>query len=70
MVQENLQHDPQGMAHGLHQMGQQNPNMLQQVWNSPLRKGTAVGIAGVPAKELLSRRKSDGKRAVANSSMR
>jgi hypothetical protein len=44
--------------------------MLQQVWNSPLGKLTVVGIAGVPAKELLSRRKSDGKRAVASSSMR
>ena len=48
--------DPQGMAQGLHQMGQQSPNLLQQVWNNPLGKVAAVGIAGFVAKELLSRR--------------
>ena len=48
--------DPQGMAQGLHQMGQQSPNLLQQVWNNPLGKVAAVGIAGFAAKELLSRR--------------
>ena len=48
--------DPQGMAQGLHQMGQQNPNLLQQVWNNPMGKIAAVGIAGFAAKELLSHR--------------
>ncbi len=48
--------DPQGMGQQLHQMGQQNPNMLQQVWNNPMGKIAAVGIAGFAAKELLSHR--------------
>jgi hypothetical protein len=48
--------DPQGMAQGLHQMGQQDPNMLQKVWNNPMGKIAAVGIAGFAAKELLSHR--------------
>ncbi len=48
--------DPQGMGQSLHQLGQQNPNILQQVWNNPLGKVAAVGIAGFAAKELLSRR--------------
>jgi len=48
--------DPQGMAQGLHQLGQQSPNILQQVWNNPLGKVAAVGIAGFAAKELLGRR--------------
>jgi len=48
--------DPQGMGQGLHQLGQQNPNILQQVWNNPFGKVAAVGIAGFAAKELLSRR--------------
>ncbi len=38
--------DPQGMAQGLRQRGQQDPNMLQQVWNNPIGKIAAVGIAG------------------------
>ena len=48
--------DPQGMGQSLHQMGQQSPNILQQVWNNPLGKVAAVGIAGFAAKELLGRR--------------
>lgn len=48
--------DPQGMGQQLHQLGQQNPNVLQQVWNNPLGKVAAVGIAGFAAKELLSHR--------------
>jgi len=48
--------DPQGMAQSLHQAGQQNPNILQQVWNNPMGKIAAVGIAGFAAKELLSHR--------------
>ncbi len=48
--------DPQGMGHQLHQLGQQQPNILQQVWNNPMGKIAAVGIAGFAAKELLSRR--------------
>jgi len=48
--------DPQGMGQQLHQLGQQQPNVLQQVWNNPMGKIAAVGIAGFAAKELLSRR--------------
>jgi hypothetical protein len=48
--------DPQMMAQGMQQAAQQNPNLLQQVWNNPLAKVAAVGIAGVAAKELLSHR--------------
>ncbi len=35
-------------------MGQQNPNVLKQVWNNPLGKVAAVGIAGFAGKEVLS----------------
>jgi len=48
--------DPQGMAQGMQQAAQQNPNILQQVWNNPLGKVAAVGIAGFAAKEVLSHR--------------
>ncbi len=48
--------DPQGMGQQLHQLGQQQPNVLQQVRNNPMGKIAAVGIAGFAAKELLSRR--------------
>lgn len=48
--------DPQGMGQQLHQLGQQQPNLLQQVWNNPLGKVAAVGIAGFAAKEILSHR--------------
>jgi len=48
--------DPQGMAQGMQQAAQQNPNILQQVWNNPLGKVAAVGIAGFAAKEILSHR--------------
>jgi len=44
------------MAQGLHQMGQQDPNLLQKVWNNPMGKIAAVGIAGFAAKEILSHR--------------
>ncbi len=48
--------DPQGMGQSLHQMGQQDPNLLQKVWNNPMGKIAAVGIAGFAAKEILSHR--------------
>ena len=48
--------DPQGMAQGMQQAAQQNPNVLQQVWNNPMGKIAAVGIAGFAAKEILSHR--------------
>ncbi len=48
--------DPQGMGQQLHQLGQQQPNLLQQVWNNPMGKVAAVGIAGFAAKEILSHR--------------
>ncbi len=46
--------DPQGMAQGMQQMGQKNPDALQKVWSNPLGKVAVVGIAGFAAKELLS----------------
>jgi len=48
--------DTWGMAQGRHQATQQDPNLLQQVWNNPLGKVAAVRIADFAAKEILRRR--------------
>jgi len=56
LLQKLEPNDPPGMAWGLHQAAQQNPNLLQQLWNNPVGKIAAVGIVGFAAKELLSRR--------------